>query len=118
MLCDRGGQFVDAPGVGTTHFEEVLKALGIKLTIAPQAQTKGNEGRVNQFIEQDFLSATSVGICGSPISSTNTLRSELAPRQLARLNYEILAATLLSVFSFNIREEGLTESPICGRILA
>jgi hypothetical protein len=55
MLCDRGGQFVDATGVGTTHFEEVLKALGIQLRIAWRAQTKGKEERLNQFIERDFL---------------------------------------------------------------
>lgn len=55
MLCDRGGQFVDATGAGSTHFEEVLKALGIQLRIARQAQTKGKEERLNQFIERDFL---------------------------------------------------------------
>lgn len=55
MLCDRGGQFVDPTGVGSTHFEEVLKALGIQLRIARQAQTKGKEERLNQFIERDFL---------------------------------------------------------------
>lgn len=55
VLCDRGGQFVDPTGVGTTHFQEVLKALGIALSIAPRAQTKGKEERINQFIERDFL---------------------------------------------------------------
>lgn len=55
ILCDRGGQFVDATGVGTTHFEEVLKALGIQLRIARRAETKGKEERLNQFIERDFL---------------------------------------------------------------
>jgi transposase InsO family protein len=55
ILCDRGGQFVDPTGVGTTQFEEMLKALGIQLRIAPRAQTKGKEERINQFIERDFL---------------------------------------------------------------
>jgi hypothetical protein len=55
ILCDRGGQFVDPSGVGKTHFEEVLQALGIKLSIAPRAQTKGKEERIIQFIERDFL---------------------------------------------------------------
>lgn len=55
ILCDRGGQFVDATGAGSTHFEEVLKALGIQLRIALRAQTKGKEERLNQFIERDFL---------------------------------------------------------------
>jgi len=55
ILCDRGGQFVDPTGVGTTHFEEILKALGIKLSIAPRAQTKGKEERIIQFIQRDFL---------------------------------------------------------------
>ncbi len=55
ILCDRGGQFVDPTGAGTTHFEEVLKALGIQLRIAWRAQTKGKEERLNQFIERDFL---------------------------------------------------------------
>jgi transposase len=55
MLCDRGGQFVDATGAGSTRFEEVLKALGIQLRIARQARTKGKEERLNQFIERDFL---------------------------------------------------------------
>ena len=52
VLCDRGGQFVDPTGVGTTQFEEQLKALGIQLRIAPRAQTKGMEERINQFIER------------------------------------------------------------------
>ena len=55
ILCDRGGQFVDPSGVGTTHFEEVLEALGTKLRIASRAQTKGKEERINQFIQRDFL---------------------------------------------------------------
>jgi transposase len=55
MLCDRGGQFVDATGAGITHFQEVLQSLGITLRLAPRAQTKGQEERVNQFIERDFL---------------------------------------------------------------
>lgn len=55
ILCDRGGQFVDPTGVGTTHFEEVLKALGIELSLASRPQTKGKEERVNQFIQRDFL---------------------------------------------------------------
>jgi hypothetical protein len=55
MLCDRGGQFVDPTGVGSTHFQEVLKALGIQLRIAWRAQTKGKEERLNQFTELDFL---------------------------------------------------------------
>lgn len=55
LLCDRGGQFVDATGAGVTHFQEVLQALGITLLIAPRAQTKGKEERINQFIERDFL---------------------------------------------------------------
>jgi hypothetical protein len=55
MLCDRGGQFVDATGAGQTHFQEVVKALGIDLHIAPRAQTKGKEERLNQFVERDFL---------------------------------------------------------------
>ncbi len=54
-LCDRGGQFVDPTGVGTTQFENMLKALGIQLRIAPRAQTKGKEERINQFIESDLL---------------------------------------------------------------
>jgi transposase len=55
MLCDRGGQFIDATGAGITHFQEVLQTLGITLHLAPRAQTKGKEERVNQFIERDFL---------------------------------------------------------------
>jgi len=55
ILSDKGGQFVDPTGVGTTRFQEMLKALGIELTIAPRAQTKGKEERLNQFIERDFL---------------------------------------------------------------
>jgi transposase len=55
MLCDRGGQFVDASGKGTTHFERAIEALGIDLRIAPRAQTKGKEERLNQFVERDFL---------------------------------------------------------------
>jgi len=55
FLCDRGGQFVDPSGVSTTHFEEVLEILGIRLRIAPRAQTKGKEERLNQFVERDFL---------------------------------------------------------------
>jgi hypothetical protein len=55
MLCDRGGQFVDPSGKGTTHFERVVEALGIGLHIAPRAQTKGKEERLNQFVERDFL---------------------------------------------------------------
>lgn len=55
MLSDRGGQFVDPTGTGETHFETVLAALGIRLRIAPRAQTKGKEERLNQFIERDFL---------------------------------------------------------------
>ena len=55
ILCDRGGQFVDPTGVGTTHFEQVLDALAIRLRIAPRAQTKGKEERLNLFIERDFL---------------------------------------------------------------
>jgi Integrase core domain len=55
ILCDRGGQFVDATGAGTTQFQDVLASLGIKLTVAARAQTKGKEERLNQFIERDFL---------------------------------------------------------------
>lgn len=55
ILCDRGGQFVDATGVGITHFEQVMDVLGIELRIAPRAQTKGKEERLNQFVERDFL---------------------------------------------------------------
>jgi transposase len=55
ILCDRGGQFVDAAGQSTTCFQELLQTLGITLTIAPRAQTKGKEERLNQFIERDFL---------------------------------------------------------------
>jgi len=55
MLCDRGGQFVDATGAGITHFQEVLQTLGITLSLAPRAQTKGKEERINQFIERDLL---------------------------------------------------------------
>jgi len=55
ILCDRGGPFVNPSGTGTTHFEEVLQALGIGLSIAPRAQTKGKEERIIQFIERDFL---------------------------------------------------------------
>ena len=33
----------------------MLKALGIQLRIAPRAQTKGKEEKLNQFIERDFL---------------------------------------------------------------
>lgn len=55
ILCDRGGQFVDPTGVGTTQFEEMLQALDIQLRIAARAQTKGKEERINQFIERDFL---------------------------------------------------------------
>jgi len=55
MLCDRGGQFVDATGAGTTQFQDMLSALGIQLHIAARAQTKGKEERLNQFIERDFL---------------------------------------------------------------
>ena len=55
ILCDRGGQFVDATGVGSTQFQTMLDALGIQLHLAYRAQTKGKEERVNQFIERDFL---------------------------------------------------------------
>ncbi len=55
ILCDRDGAFVDATGVGSTTFEEMLRALGIKLTIASRAQTKGKEERINQFIQRDLL---------------------------------------------------------------
>jgi hypothetical protein len=55
ILCDRGGAFVDATGVGRTAFQEMLSTLGITLTIAPRAQTKGKEERINQFIERDLL---------------------------------------------------------------
>jgi transposase len=55
MLCDRGRQFVVPDGVGTTRFEEMLQALGIRLRIAFRPQTKGKEERINQFIERDFL---------------------------------------------------------------
>ncbi len=55
ILCDRGGQFVDATGAGKTHFQEILELLGIRLRIAWRAQTKGKEERINQFIERDFL---------------------------------------------------------------
>lgn len=55
LLCDRGGQFVDATNAGTTQFQTVLDALGIRLRLAYRAQTKGKEERVNQFIERDFL---------------------------------------------------------------
>jgi putative transposase len=55
MLCDRGRQFVDPGGAGTTRFEDMLQALGIRLRIAFRAQTKGKEERINQFIERDFL---------------------------------------------------------------
>jgi len=55
ILCDRGGQFVDPTGQGTTQFEHMLDALGIQLTLAPRAQTKGKEERLNQFVERDFL---------------------------------------------------------------
>jgi transposase len=55
ILCDRGGQFVDPTGQSTTCFQDLLQTLGITLTIAPRAQTKGKEERLNQFIERDFL---------------------------------------------------------------
>ena len=55
ILCDRGGQFIDPSGVGTTQFQTVLAALGVRLCLAYRAQTKGKEERVNQFIERDFL---------------------------------------------------------------
>jgi transposase len=55
VLCDRGGQFVDPTGAGTTQFQEMLAGLGIQLRIAQRAQTKGKEERLNQFIERDFL---------------------------------------------------------------
>jgi putative transposase len=55
VLCNRGGQLVDPTGVGTTRCDEMLKALGIQLHIAPRAQTKGKEEKINQFIERDFL---------------------------------------------------------------
>lgn len=55
ILCDRGGQFIDPSGAGTTQFQTVLDALGIRLRPAYRAQTKGKEERVNQFIERDFL---------------------------------------------------------------
>jgi len=55
MLCDRGGQFVDATGAGTTQFQVMLQSLGIELRIAVRAETKGKEERINQFIERDFL---------------------------------------------------------------
>jgi transposase len=55
ILCDRGGAFVDATGVGRTAFQDMLDTLGITLTIAPRAQTKGKEERINQFIERDLL---------------------------------------------------------------
>jgi hypothetical protein len=55
ILCDRGGAFVDATGAGRTTFQEMLQTLGITLTIAPRAQTKGKEERINQFIERDLL---------------------------------------------------------------
>ena len=55
MLRDRAGRFVDATGKGQTHFQEIVEALGIGLHIAPRAETKGNEERLNQFTERDFL---------------------------------------------------------------
>lgn len=55
ILCDRGGQFIDPSGSGTTQFQTALDALGIRLCLAYRAQTKGKEERVNQFIERDFL---------------------------------------------------------------
>jgi len=55
LLCDRGGQFLDATGAGTTQFQVMLQSLGIELHIAPRAETKGKEERINQFIEHDFL---------------------------------------------------------------
>lgn len=55
VLCDRGGQFVDTTGAGTTRFHEVLDALGTQLRIAQRAQTKGREERLKQFIERDLL---------------------------------------------------------------
>ena len=55
ILCDRGGQFVDPTGAGTTQFQEMLAGLGIQLRIAQRPQTKGKEERLNQFIECDFL---------------------------------------------------------------
>jgi hypothetical protein len=45
ILCDRGGQFVDPSGVGTTQFEQVTDALGIGLRIAPLTQTKAKKER-------------------------------------------------------------------------
>jgi hypothetical protein len=48
MLCDPGGQFVDATGAGITHFQVVLQALGIPLLVAPRAQTKGKEERIDR----------------------------------------------------------------------
>jgi hypothetical protein len=33
----------------------IYRALGIQLRIAPRAQSKGKEERINQFIERDFL---------------------------------------------------------------
>ena len=55
ILCDRGGQFVDPTAQGTTQFQQLLAALGIRLSLAPRAQTKGKEERLNQFVERDFL---------------------------------------------------------------
>jgi transposase len=55
VLCDRGGQFIDPSGAGSTQFQTVLHALGIRLHLAHRAQTKGKEERLNQFIEHDFL---------------------------------------------------------------
>jgi len=55
ILCDRGGQFVDATGEGTTHFQEILKALGIQLSLAPRVQSKGKGERIIQLIERDSL---------------------------------------------------------------
>jgi transposase len=55
ILCDRGGQFIDPSGAGTTQFQTVLDALGVRLRLAYRAQTKGKEERLNQLIERDFL---------------------------------------------------------------
>ena len=54
---------------------------------------------------------TSAGTFGSPISSTNILRSAPAATQSAFSTYEILAVTPLSAFGCNVTRRGCLDKP-------
>lgn len=55
MLQDRGSQYKATTRIGQADYQYYAQILGIKLTWAQKAQTKGKLERLFRFVQQDFV---------------------------------------------------------------